>query len=235
MNNTPDEAPVFTDSGLPVYVVLDTSSSMKDFEDLLNDTLESIHQTIVTSPQVQEFVHLSVLSFNSQAHVVTAMMDIDSIQSLPVVNCSGRTNFGPMLRLVRARIESDVPELGGRGIGVLRPLVFILTDGAPTDEKDFPDDHWQDYLDELIDPHWKPHPNIITYGFGHARESVLKRLSTVAAFVAEQGGDTDHNKEALKNAMNSLLNSMVASAESHTIQVPEHVKGYRSMPLDFVQ
>ncbi|MFI1825013.1 hypothetical protein ACH41E_00990 [Streptomyces sp. NPDC020412] len=231
LGNPLDETPQYTESGLPVYVVLDTSLSMKDFEPLLNDTLESIHQTIVTSPQVQEFVHLSVLSFNSRAHVVTAMTEIDDVQRLPVVTCSGRTNFGPMIRLVRSRIEHDVPVLGSRGIQVLRPLVFVLTDGAPTDEQDLPGENWHDDLDELLDPGWKPHPNVITYGFGRARESVLRRLSTVAAFVAEEGGD---NREALRAAMTSLLNSMVASAESHSLEVPTEVRGYRSVPLDVI-
>ncbi|MGW6204422.1 vWA domain-containing protein [Streptomyces sp. NPDC055089] len=218
-------------SGLPMYVVLDTSGSMEKSEHLLNQTLETIYDTIDTTPQVKEFVHLSVLAFNSQPHVVTEMTDFDSVHQLPTVTCSGRTNFGPMFRLVRNRIETDVPALIDRGVRVLRPVAFILTDGIPTDEKDLPGDPWEDHLNDLLDARWKTHPHIIAYGFGNAREDVLKRIATAAAFVAERGED---NASALRNALNGFLNSMVASAAKRSLEVPEHVKGYRSIPLDYI-
>lgn len=38
-------------SGLPMYVVLDTSGSMEKSEHLLNQTLETIYDTIDTTPR----------------------------------------------------------------------------------------------------------------------------------------------------------------------------------------
>jgi len=208
MNTGPMSQENYKVKGLPTYLVLDTSGSMKPHEQVLNNTLMEIYDTIDTSPQVSEFIHLSVISFNTQAHVVTAMEDLDDIQTLPTVSCGGMTNYGLMLELVRSRIEADVRAMAHRGLKVLRPVVFLLTDRE-----------------------WKAHPNIITYGFGDATEAVLSRIANVAAFTAEQGAD---NRAALSEALTSLLNSLVASAKAQEMQVPESVKGYRSIPLEYV-
>jgi uncharacterized protein YegL len=211
--------------GLPTYLVLDTSGSMTPHERMLNNTLMDIYDTIDTSPQVAEFIHLSVISFNTQPHVVTAMEDLDDVQSLPTVSCGGMTNFGLMFELVRGRIEADVRAMASKGLKVLRPVVFLLTDGVPSD----PD--WQDQLAELTDRSWKTHPNIITYGFGDAREDVLGRIANIAAYAAEKGAD---NRAALSEALTSMLSSLVASAKTHDFEVPQVVKGYRSIPVEYV-
>ncbi|MEU7580179.1 VWA domain-containing protein [Streptomyces sp. NPDC041068] len=219
----------FKRKGLPAYLVLDTSSSMKAFEPLLNSTLLSIYDTLFTSPQTSEFVHLSVISFNTQPHVVTSMTDIEQLESLPTVTCEGRTNFGPMFRLVRDRIAEDIQQLSQNGIQVLRPVLFVLTDGIPTDR---PTGSWLRDLDALRDSAFKAHPNIITYGFGNTSEAVLKRISTLAAYLAEE--EDQDTAKALANALASLLNSLVASARVRRLQVPEEVKGYKSVELDSV-
>ncbi|MFD3308177.1 hypothetical protein [Streptomyces sp. NPDC058694] len=215
--------------GLPAYLVLDTSSSMRAFEKLLNDTLLSIYDTLFTSPQTSEFIHLSVMSFNTQSYLVTPMTDIEQLQDLPTVTCEGLSNFGPMFRLVRDRITEDIQQLTSSGTQVLRPVVFLLTDGIPTDK---PAGIWQRDLDSLRDPTFKAHPNIITYGFGDAREVVLRRISTLAAYLADDEGG--HTAEALGAALSSLLNSLVASARVRQLQVPEEVKGYKTVDLDFL-
>ncbi|MCX4822173.1 VWA domain-containing protein [Streptomyces sp. NBC_01142] len=229
MSETQETAAGFRSKGLPAYVVLDTSGSMKPYEQLLNATLLKIYDTLYTSPQLSEFIHLSVLSFNTRPHVVTAMTDIEALESLPTVTCEGLTNLGPMLQVLRDRIADDVRELSQAGTQVLRPVVFLLTDGAPTDK---PSGAWQQDLDRLVDPAFKPRPNIITYGFGAASEAVLRTVATVAAYLAED--DAQSTGDALSEAMSSLLNSLVASARVQKLQVPEEVKGYRSVPLDFV-
>ncbi|MFJ3303708.1 hypothetical protein ACIPSA_11370 [Streptomyces sp. NPDC086549] len=214
---------------LPAYLVLDTSRSMKPYEKLLNDTLMSIYDTLFTSPQTSEFVHLSVISFNTRSHLVTPMTDIEQLRSLPKVVCDGWTNFGPMFQLVRSRIGEDIERLSAAGTQVLRPVAFILTDGSPTDS---PKGSWTKDLDALLDRGFRAHPHTISYGFGSASEEVLKRVSTLAAYRAEEG--THATAEALTSALNSLLNSLVASARARQLQVPQEVKGYKTVELDAV-
>ncbi|GAA3447186.1 vWA domain-containing protein [Planomonospora venezuelensis] len=233
MHRSEDSAPAARDGGtkgLPTYVVLDTSGSMAPFESLLNETLTEIVDTLYSSPRVSDFIHLSILSFNTSPHMVLEMTEISRLTALPTVGCSGVTNFAPMLRLLRERVKNDIIDLSKKGVMVIRPVVFLLTDGNPTDD---PDDSWERALQPLTDPNWRPRPHIITYGFGEASEAVLRRVSTLAAYIAEKGRE-EENKKALSLALNSLLNSLVASAAAQRLLVPEEVSGFKSVPLEYV-
>jgi uncharacterized protein YegL len=209
--------------GMPTYVVLDTSKSMKDHERLLNDTLGNILNTLFQKPRISEFIQLSIITFNTMPSLVLKMTELRSLERVPTITCGGSTKFAPVFDLLRARIEADLPNLRRAGISVLRPVVFLLTDGAPSDR---PDGTWEAAHARLIDPGWKPHPQIISYGFGAAVESIVCRMSTVQTFIADS--DEDHG-EALAQAMSTMLNSLVASAAAEDLRIPENVKGYRTI------
>lgn len=225
---TIDDGPGYQRKVLPTYLALDTSGSMGKYEDLLNDTLMHIYDVMAVEPSVSEFIHLSVLSFNTEPHLVTGMTRFDDVTSLPTVTCGGLTNFGLLFDLLRDRIEADVAAISNAGARVLRPLVFLLTDGIPTDE---PAGSWQSRLDRLVEKSWKPYPQIVTYGFSSASDAVLARIATAAAFAAES---KEADSEALAKALKSMLRSMVASAKVQAVRVPTEVEGYRSLPLDYV-
>lgn len=209
--------------GLPCYLVLDTSASMSPYERLLNETLRDIYDTLITSPQMMEFIHLSILAFNTRPSVIAGMISIDALDKVPVVSCGGNTNYAPMFDLVRQRIDIDVPNLAEARINVLRPVVFLLTDGEPTDESS---QEWQEALRRLTDDEWRRHPHMITYGFGTASDSVLTAVGKKAAYAAEE---RTSNSEALILALSSMLNSMVTSARSRQFQLPNSVQGMRTL------
>jgi uncharacterized protein YegL len=215
--------------GLPTYVVLDTSASMVPFEKLLNDTLAEICETLITQPLVEEFIHLSIISFNTAPHVVVGMTEIDALRSLPEVTCSGSTNYAPMFTLVRDCIEKDVPTLSADGIDVLRPVVFLLTDGGPTDKSA---KAWTDALAKLTDVNWRRHPHIITWGFGSTGEAIVRQVATLAAYLADRRLE---NREALASALSSLLTSLVSSGQRQQLQVPLAVDGFHAIDLEFTE
>jgi uncharacterized protein YegL len=211
---------------LPTYLVVDVSASMQPHQSALNNTLQKLHVSLVHSPRVSEFAHMSIVAFSTQPWLVIEMVDMEYVDRMPEVLCDGATNYGPTFDLVRQRIEIDLPALNSQGKAVLRPCVFFLTDGEPTDPG------WEQAYYRLVDPNWNRRPHVITYGFGAAAEQVLSRVATKAAFVADGTADPD---EALSGAINSLLNTLVASARTEEMQLPVQTPGYRSIPVEYVQ
>ncbi|TKK85250.1 VWA domain-containing protein [Herbidospora galbida] len=215
---------------LPTYFVLDVSGSMRPYEKLLNQTLAQIINTLYTSPRISEFVHLSIFTFANRPRLVLKMTEITKLAQMPVVECRGSTYFTPLFEALRDRIEFDLAQLVSDGIRPLRPLIFLLTDGAPADQ---PPDRWIEAFDALTSRAWRPHPHVITYGFGEAPERLVKRMATVQAFIAEPGMVTD--AQAITAALDNMLNSLVATAKARTLQVPDQVAGFRTLSSDLYE
>ena len=219
------DEPAIQQNCLPTYLVIDVSSSMTPHQDALNSALRKLHHALAGSPRVSEFAHISIIAFSTQAWVVIEMTDMDYVPQMPEVRCEGATNYGDAFRRVRERINIDLPALRAQGKAVLRPAMFFLTDGVPTDR------NWEKEYASLVDRTWNRRPHVITYGFGGGAERVLGRIATKAAFAAEGGTEQD---EALAAALTSMLHSLVASAGAGEMQFPVEVPGYRSIPFEYI-
>jgi len=207
---------------LPTYLVLDISSSMQPHEQLLNQTLVNLFDTLQANPRVSEFAHLSIIAFSTTPHLVLEMTDIDKVDTLPQVACNGATNYGAAFGMVQDRINADLPDLRAAGLSTLRPIVFFMTDGEPTDHD------WEKAFELLVDKSWPRHPHVVTYGFGQATPEVLKKVATKAAFIANE---FSADQDALASALSSLVNTIVKSAERQQTEIPEEVPGYTSIPI----
>jgi uncharacterized protein YegL len=211
---------------LPTYLLLDTSSSMVDHEKTLNETLEHVYLSLVESPRVAEFAHISIITFNTDPHLVLEMTDIEEISAVPALSCGGATNFGSAFDLLNERINIDVPALKSAGMAVLRPAAFLLTDGQPTDT------NWAARFSALVDPAWSRRPHVITFGFGDATSEIIGSMATKAAFLAK---NNLQEKEALTTMLTTLLNTLVASAPAGELVIPTDLPGFERVPVDYVE
>lgn len=218
---------------LPTYILIDTSSSMKPAEGTLNETVEYLYDELITSPRISDFAHVSIISFNTDAHVVLKMTDIQQIIVLPQLECSGVTNFSRAFQVLRQRIDEDVPMLNAAGREVLRPVAFLLTDGQPTDENGRITQDWRDEYGRLTDKDWQRHPNVVPFGFGGATADVLQDMATIngTAFLATDTG----NSESLRKIFAMLLNTLVASAQGNELRLPTEVDGFIRVSQDIIE
>ena len=119
---------------LPVYLLLDTSGSMygEPIEAVKNG-VEMLLSTLRQDPYALETAYISIITFNSTAQQIVPLTDLINF-SVPDFVASGTTALGEALTLVSDRIENEVRKTTAETKGDWRPLVFVMTDGTPTDD-----------------------------------------------------------------------------------------------------
>lgn len=119
---------------LPVYLLLDTSGSMygEPIEAVKNG-VQTLISSLRSDPYALETAFLSVITFNSSAQQVTPLTELAAFQQ-PAIDAGGCTALGEALALLSERADAEVTKTTAEQKGDWRPLVFIMTDGEPTDD-----------------------------------------------------------------------------------------------------
>ena len=127
---------------LPVYILLDTSGSMNGEPiEAVKNGVQVMISSLRQNPQAIETAFLSVITFDSVATQVIPLTDLASFQMVDI-RATGTTALGDALRLVADKINNEVAKTTTEQKGDWKPLVFIMTDGIPTDD-------WQRGLEEF--------------------------------------------------------------------------------------
>jgi uncharacterized protein YegL len=153
---------------LPVYLVLDTSGSMSGEPiQAVENGMQMLVSALRQDPHALESAFLSVITFDSNAKQVVPLTDLASFQ-MPALNAGGSTELGAALTLVRDRARSEVAKSTPEKKGDWRPLVFLMTDGGPTDS-------WQKGLQEFHSSKWGM---VVCCAAGQGADTnVLKQIS----------------------------------------------------------
>lgn len=122
---------------LPVYLLLDCSGSM------MGEPIEAVRQGIKAllselrgDPQALETAYLSVITFDSQARQIIPLTELMQFKE-PELHAGGATALGSALEVLMDCVNTEVRKSTETQKGDWRPLVFILTDGSPTDTDAF--------------------------------------------------------------------------------------------------
>lgn len=119
---------------LPVYLLLDTSGSMygEPIEAVKNG-VQVLVSTLRSDPYALETAYLSIITFNSSAQQVTPLTELSSFQQ-PNIVAGGCTALGEALALLANKVDTEVVKTTTEVKGDWKPLVFLMTDGEPTDD-----------------------------------------------------------------------------------------------------
>lgn len=119
---------------LPVYLLLDCSGSMfgEPIEAVKNG-VQVLVSTLRQDPYALETAYLSIITFDSTAQQLTPLTELSAFQQ-PAIQASGCTALGEALALLAQRADQEVTKTTAEQKGDWKPLVFIMTDGEPTDD-----------------------------------------------------------------------------------------------------
>ncbi len=119
---------------LPVYLLLDTSGSMygEPIEAVKNG-VQTLISTLRNDPYALETAFISIITFNSSAQQVSPLTELAAFQQ-PNIDASGCTALGEALELLSQKIKTEITKTTAEVKGDWRPLVFLMTDGEPTDD-----------------------------------------------------------------------------------------------------
>ncbi|WP_293884737.1 vWA domain-containing protein [Sphingobacterium sp. UBA1498] len=118
---------------LPVYLLLDTSGSMtgEPIEAVKNGVQMMMH-SLRQNPQAIETAFVSIITFDSDARQIVPLTDLASFQMVDI-KASGVTSLGAALSLLADKLETEVTTTTLEQKGDWKPLIFVMTDGIPTD------------------------------------------------------------------------------------------------------
>ncbi|MBD5298842.1 MAG: VWA domain-containing protein [Bacteroides sp.] len=119
---------------LPVYLLLDTSGSMygEPIEAVKNG-VQVLLSTLRQDPYALETAYLGIITFDSSAKEVAPLTELSAFQ-MPDLQASGCTALGEALSLLTKKADQEVTKTTPEKKGDWKPLVFIMTDGEPTDD-----------------------------------------------------------------------------------------------------
>jgi uncharacterized protein YegL len=84
------------------------------------------------NPQAIETAFVSIITFDSDARQIVPLTDLASFQMVDI-KASGVTSLGAALALLADKLETEVTTTTLEQKGDWKPLIFVMTDGIPTD------------------------------------------------------------------------------------------------------
>jgi uncharacterized protein YegL len=193
----------------PVFLVIDTSWSMEGARlDAAQSMAPALLDVCLEDPTIRDKVRVELITFNATAEVVVPSSRASDVRTIPTLAAAGGTNYSAAFTLLRQRVEEVGHELRADGFKVLRPVVFFISDGEPTDR-----DHDRDRaFAELTDQGFAFRPNVCMFGVGEAQRELIAAYRSGRGVAVHIPGDA---AKALASIIPVITQSVLASVGPH--------------------
>ena len=118
---------------LPVYFLVDVSESMVGAPiQQVQDGMRMIVQELRTDPYALETAYISVIAFAGKAKCVSPLTELYKFYP-PTFPIGGGTSLGNALEFLMDDMDKTLVRTTTEQKGDWKPIVFLFTDGNPTD------------------------------------------------------------------------------------------------------
>jgi uncharacterized protein YegL len=123
---------------LPVYLLLDTSGSMNGEPiQAVNVGLQSLLSSLRSDPHALDTVYISIITFDTDVREFLPLTELADVQLVDLPSPKGATHLGEALEMVSNKVKNEIKLSTADQKGDWMPLLFIMTDGKPSDLKKF--------------------------------------------------------------------------------------------------
>ena len=199
---------------LPIYLLLDTSGSMTGEPiEAVRNGVQILLSALRQDPYALETAYLSIITFDTTARQVVPLTELTAFQ-MPDIQATGVTAMGEALKLVAERAEMEVMKTTNDQKGDWKPVVFLMTDGTPTDD-------WKRGLTAFQKQKFGM---VVACGFGgNASLDVLKAIT-------ENVLQLENTDSATIRAFFKWVSSSISTTSQKVDEMAKEVKGLDELP-----
>ena len=188
---------------LPVYFLLDVSESMVG-EPIaaVEDGLRYIIQDLRKDPYALETVFVAVIAFAGQAHILSPLEELYKFYP-PKLPIGDGTSLGVGLNTLMRDLDASIQKTTLEAKGDWKPIIFLFTDGVPTDNPDAAINKWN--------KNFRNRANLVAVSLGDADTNILAKLTDNVLRL----------KETTREDFQAFFKWVTASVKTSSISVAE--------------
>lgn len=192
---------------LPIYFLVDVSESMVGTPiEQVQDGMRTIIQNLRTDPYALETVFVSIIAFAGKATVVSPLTELYKFYP-PVFPIGGGTSLGKGLECLMDDIDRNIQKTTLEQKGDWKPIVFLFTDGNPTDDYAAAFRRWNE--------HYRRRCNLVAVSIGD-NVNVLVLAQITENILLLKDTDAESFKQFFKWVTASIKTTSMSVSEQNT-------------------
>jgi uncharacterized protein YegL len=200
---------------LPIYFVIDISESMVgDQIQQVEEGMATIIKAVKTDPHAIETVWISIIVFAGQAKTLVPLQEVVSFYP-PKFPIGGGTSLSKGLGHLMFELRKNTVKTTMEQKGDWKPIVFLFTDGVPTDDTKSAIAEWKQ--------NWQRTANMVAISFGDEADTGILRELTENVLHFKNSTDEDYKK---------FFKWVTDSIKTSSVSVENNLSGFELAKLD---
>lgn len=200
---------------LPIYFLIDVSESMVGEPiQQVEEGLKTIIQALKTDPNAIETVWISIIVFAGKPRTLIPLQEIINFYppKFPIGSGTSLSNgLGHLMYELRRNIVNTTVEQKGDW----KPIIFLFTDGVPTDETRYAIAEWK--------KNWQKKANLIAVSFGDQSDNEL---------LGELTDNVLYFNNTDESAYKHFFKWVTDSVKTSSLSVEHNLSGFEIANLD---